>query len=129
LPGNLLDPVDVCVIFGNALDNAIEACANHNSSETMNINIKSSFNNGFLFVKIDNPVAVDLRIVNNSIITTKDNNRFHGIGLSSIKSAVSKYNGRTILSCLNGVFSLEIDFDFNMQPTDKNPCNLNENDI
>jgi len=113
VPGNLLSPVDICMIFGNALDNAIEACAKCQYEENKIITINSSFNNGFLFIKIENPVADEVKIVNNNITSTKPDKRLHGIGLQSIRTAVEKYSGSISLSCSNGVFCLEIDLDFN----------------
>jgi len=114
VPGNLLSPVDICLIFGNALDNAIEACAKCQYEEDKIITINSSFTNGFLFIKIENPVADEVQIINNNITSIKPDKRLHGIGLQSIRTAVEKYSGSTSLSCTNGAFCLDIDLDFNV---------------
>jgi len=115
VPGDLLDPVDVCIIFGNAIDNAIEACAGCLHDDKKQIAIRSFFANGFLMIQITNPVADNLIIVNNTIATTKADKNLHGIGLRSIKTAVEKYYGQMALSCEDGIFALEIDLDFNMK--------------
>jgi len=110
---NILNPVDICIIFGNALDNAIEACANCGDDEKT-ISIRSSLINGFQFINVENPVATNVKIIDNNIVTTKDNKSMHGIGLRSIRTVVEKYNGEMTLSQSNGIFSHEINLDFNM---------------
>jgi len=115
LPENLLNPVDLCIIFGNALDNAIEACAKIELAEKKDISISALYKNGFLFIKIQNPDASDIKIVNNFIETTKDDKHLHGIGLRSIKASIKKFSGEMKLSSSDGIFILEIDLDFNMK--------------
>ena len=112
VPGELLHPIDICLIFGNALDNAIEACAKHLCDEGKIITIKSSYTRGFLFITIENPVTNDIQIVNNTIATTKSDKSSHGMGLHSIRTSVDKYNGEIKLSCENGIFRLEADLEF-----------------
>jgi len=115
MPEDLLRPLDVCIIFGNALDNAIEACANNTSNQKLTIYINSSFKNGFLFIKIENPVVTKVKIVNNVIATTKIEKHLHGMGLRSISASIKKYSGEMKLSQSNGIFCLEIDLDFNIK--------------
>lgn len=117
VPGNLLNPIDICVIFGNALDNAIEACERCPHSDKKAIVISSTFTNGFLFMTIMNPIATDVKIINNAISTTKADKSAHGIGLRSIRTAIEKYSGSMTLSCnadICSIFCLEIELDFNM---------------
>jgi len=114
LPGNFLSTADICIIFGNALDNAIDACAVLSNNDNKTISIKSSHSHGFLFICIKNPVSADIKIKNNNITTTKEDKSSHGIGLHSIRTVVKKYSGNMNISCTNGVFCLEIDLDFNL---------------
>jgi len=115
VPGNLLSPVDICIIFGNALDNAIEACAKLEYEKEKAIAVHSVHRDGFLFIRIENPTAADVHIIDNNIMTTKSNANFSGIGLRSIKIVAEKYFGKVILSYSGGIFCLEIELDFNMQ--------------
>ena len=107
-PADMFSISDVCVIFGNALDNAIEACAKC-SGVDKEIKVHSTMSKGYLFIKIINPVAADVKIVSNAVTTTKTT-AGHGIGLQSIRASVERYGGDMTLSCDNGMFSLEIDF-------------------
>ena len=112
VPGNLIKPVDICAIFGNALDNAIEACKKCVAEYPKTITILSDFNHGFLFIQIKNPSSA-VTIVNNSVITTKENANAHGIGLRSIKTSVDKYSGAMRLSYGESEFCLDIELDLN----------------
>ena len=113
VPEGLLDPVDICAIFGNALDNAVEACAKCPASDGGAISVRAEYTNCILFVTITNPVMGDVRIVGNMAATTKDDVRLHGFGLQSIHRAAAKYSGNVQLSCDNGAFSLKVALDFN----------------
>jgi len=112
IPENLLDPADICVIFGNAIDNAIEACARLPKEEKKVIGIQSSFKKDFLFIIIENPTAEPVQIINNTIATTKENKRSHGIGLRSIRMSAEKYAGVIKLASVDNTFSVAIDLDF-----------------
>jgi len=112
VPENLLNPADICIIFGNSLDNAIEACAKLPAEEQKVITVQSEFSKDFLFIKIENPTANNVQINNNYITTAKENRRAHGIGLQSIKASVAKYSGVMKLTCVNNIFSVAIDLDF-----------------
>ena len=47
-------------------------------------------------LKISNPVDQKPLIVNNRILTTKDNKRIHGIGILNIQRVVEKYSGNVL---------------------------------
>lgn len=104
-----LAPIDLCAILGNALDNAIEACEKLPNAESNVIAVSSELANGYLFLSIVNPVVNDVKIVNNNIATSKGDSIAHGLGLGSIRNAVSKYGGEMRLSCENNLFRLEAD--------------------
>jgi len=113
MPGNLLSTADICIVFGNALDNAIEACAKLPKTEEKVITVKVSQSRKFLFIRITNPVISNVQINNNSIVTTKADKQAHGIGMHSIHTIAKKHSGTVSLSCEDNVFSIEIDFNFN----------------
>lgn len=89
-----IDPIDLCVILSNSLDNSIEACmkiSDYNIPKI--ICIKSYFKELYLIIEISNSTTNKLQYVENKIITTKSDATNHGIGFSNIKAAVEKYNG------------------------------------
>ena len=111
---SLIAPIDICIIFGNALDNALEACGKFPLEQSKIILISSRFENNFLFIRIQNPVIIDIKVIGNKIATTKADANHHGIGLNSIEQAVKKYSGDMQVLCNNNVFTLELDLDLNL---------------
>ena len=111
---NYIKPNDLCIILGNALDNAIEACEKAPKDTNCSITIESVCNNGFMFLKIQNPVFENVEIKNNHISTTKKGKYLHGYGLASIRDTISKYDGTMSLACDNDMFILEIDLSLNI---------------
>ena len=106
---NKINPTDLCVIFGNALDNAIEACEKIKSYESKAIQINCECTGGFMFLTIKNPVSKDIFIHNNTILTSKEDKKSHGFGLLSINRVTKKYDGNLSLSCINKEFTISID--------------------
>ena len=101
--GDFVDALDISTIFGNALDNAIEACKNIPEEERY-ITVKAGEKNGFLVIRIANS-AIDN---NPDCQTTKEDTFLHGFGLKNIKQAVEKYNGECNCQYIAGEFLLNI---------------------
>lgn len=104
-----ISPTDVCVLFGNTLDNAIEACAQFPVEDTKIITISSKTLGGYLWLIIKNPVIENVKIRNNTISTTKKDKSLHGFGLHSLRKLVEKYDGKLQLTCENNVFKTSIE--------------------
>lgn len=102
-----LDDTDLCIIFGNAIDNAIESCGK-NTYDNKIISIKINQQKHLLSILITNPVHQQPIIKNNMIITSKSDTVNHGFGLYSIKQTVKKYDGDFDISCSSNLFSLKI---------------------
>lgn len=115
LPSHSLSPIDLCVIFGNTIDNAIEACERLPMNIDKTIYVRSQCNSGFVFISIENPVERNVKISNNYIETTKAERSAHGYGLYSLNKTVKKYDGDLKLSCENYKFKVEIDLSINKQ--------------
>ncbi len=96
------DPVDLCVIFSNALDNAIEACGKIGGHKV--IDIKMNIQQGYQFISISNPASEE----NNSLQTTKADKIHHGFGINNIRNAVNRHNGTIDINNGNGLFCLNI---------------------
>ncbi|MDB8791087.1 GHKL domain-containing protein [Romboutsia sp. 1001216sp1] len=100
--------IDICAIFANALDNAIEACMNIDNEIEKRIEVKATYINGFAIIKFINTKVNDIKFIDNRIQTSKDDNKIHGIGLASIKYIVSKYDGEAIANYSDNEFILKI---------------------
>ena len=99
---------ELCVIFGNTIDNAIEACKKIDVEIEKIINIICKCNSGFLFLNMSNPVREPIIIKNNLPTTTKDEKSLHGYGLYSLDKVIKKHHGELNLSCSDSTFSLDL---------------------
>ncbi len=87
IPKNLPMPHDdECVIFGNALDNAIEACDKVKENRYINVSVK--YDRDKLICKITNSCV---NKNTQSKVTTKQDEKNHGIGTDNIMKALEKY--------------------------------------
>ncbi|WP_288885326.1 sensor histidine kinase [uncultured Eubacterium sp.] len=89
-----MKPMDICNVFANATDNAIEAAKMVENDTWIKMIIKRTDN--FCIVKLANAVAdkVDVEtIFENTGYTSKEDDIHHGFGLKSIKNTVKKYDG------------------------------------
>jgi hypothetical protein len=107
---------DVCTIFSNSLDNAIEACDKiDNKKIKKKIDIKVKYIKGFCLIKITNTKINKIVSRNNKIITDKKDGFFHGIGLLNIKDVVERYNGELSVDFTDNEFILTIIIPTNMK--------------
>lgn len=109
-PQNPMNTADLCAVFGNIIDNAIESCLNLPKSKNKNIEIFLTQNHDYLFISFINPVLNAVEINDNSVTTTKENKKEHGIGLYSVKKILKKYDGHLSLKCTDTTFTTNIDF-------------------
>lgn len=99
--------IDLCIIFGNLIDNAIEACAKIDNKKDKCIDIEIKQNNNYLSISIINDVEQGI-IPNSNIRTTKKNKLIHGFGLSNVKEIVNKYNGIMRYNIKNDKFIINV---------------------
>lgn len=107
MPPNLkIDAVDACVIFANALDNAIEACERISEGDKF-IDLTLLYRDNNLICKLKNSVDQrTIKIKNQNYQTIKSDKTNHGIGLENIKNVLSKYDGTLKINCENNEFTL-----------------------
>lgn len=88
-----IDPVDLCTILTNFLDNAIEACMKQPEGEPREIQVTIRRVHQFIIIKIANSSIVSPEIRNGKLQTSKKDKNLHGWGIRSVLSAVEKYQG------------------------------------
>ena len=91
--GLQIKPMDMCSIFANALDNAIEA-ASKCEEPFVSFSIKRT--DKFFVIKIVNSAAkkTDIgKLLSTSGYTSKSDKDHHGFGLMNVRRAVEDYNG------------------------------------
>lgn len=102
-----MDDIDICILFGNLLDNAIEGCKRVEKGEK-EINVYIKYNRNRLSCCIKNTSLSDLKKEGDSFLSLKKEKNEHGIGLYNIKNVVLKYEGICKMINENGYFQTNI---------------------
>lgn len=85
-----LSQSDICVLFGNLLDNAIEAAI---QTEDKKIDIQIDKQGQYVYICMKNSISHSVLCENPQLKTSKPNKKYHGFGLRNIKKIVHEYNG------------------------------------
>lgn len=117
IPAGAPAPTDLCVLLGNSIDNAIEACEKLPEDMERKITVECNCSSGFLFLTIRNPIAKPVAICDNRVFTTKKDNALHGFGISSMHKAAKKYDGTVKLDAQGGYFTVNVDLCLPAQTT------------
>ena len=102
---DFIEPLDISTIFGNGLDNAIEA-SEKLPVEQRTILVKTGKIQNFLSIVIQNNCMEESKPAKKR--TTKSSEFLHGFGISNMQKAAGKYDGELITTCENGKFVLKI---------------------
>lgn len=100
------EDMDLCVIFSNALENAIYACGKISDTSQRTITVSASCKNSKLAVSIENN-CLDTFEFDEASFPIVPKREGHGIGLKSIEAVVKKYNGFFACSLEENVFSVK----------------------
>ena len=92
--GLKLEYGDTGVLYGNLLDNAIEACQKVEKGKRY-IHIENKYMDGKMLLVIENSKPP---VVNEKLQTTKQDSYQHGRGIASVRKVVGKYNGTVVFS-------------------------------
>ncbi len=103
--GLMINEVDLCVIIGNLLDNAMDGCGETVETKRF-IRVYIEVLKEQLYIYISNSMADHIRKEGGQYLSTKRGN--HGFGLMRIDRVVKKYNGFLNRQHEEGVFATEI---------------------
>ncbi len=98
---------DICSLFGNAIENAIEAVSQLENPEDRIISFQVREQKGLLLITVDNYFAGDLKMENGLPKSTKSNDGSHGFGVKSIRRVAEKYGGEASVQ-LDELFHLTV---------------------
>lgn len=105
---DFMDTMDICSIFGNALDNAVESVMKVQDKEKRLIHVTVSRQKAFILLRFENYYEEELQYRKGNLETTKREKDFHGYGLKSIGYTVAKYDGTVTIDTENNWFALKI---------------------
>ncbi|MDE6942698.1 MAG: GHKL domain-containing protein [Lachnospiraceae bacterium] len=97
--------IDLCVVIGNLIDNAVEACEKVEPQHQF-IRLYIGILRRQLYISVSNATGEAVRKLDEEYITTKRGN--HGHGLKRINNIVNKYDGYINRKNEPGVFVTEI---------------------
>lgn len=99
---------DLYALFGNILDNAIEAVEQVSDTEMRLITLTVQARQGFLFINAENYYSGQLCFERGLPQTTKADKQYHGFGMRSIQLLTEKYGGDLQVRAEDGIYTLSI---------------------
>lgn len=99
---------ELCIIFGNLLDNAIEACEKVGGRRW--ISVKIEMQKKLFFIQIINTMNEIPQKHGKRFLSTKVNKELHGFGLKSVQRIVDEYKGDILYQIENNKFIVKITF-------------------
>ena len=88
-----MDVMDICTIFGNLLDNAIECELGIQDKKKRLIHLAVYTKKDFLVIQCENYCPDHLEFQDGLPVTTKKDKAYHGYGIKSIRLTADKYGG------------------------------------
>ena len=101
-----IEDIDLCVIIGNLIDNAVESCRKMPEHAERFLRIYLCIRKQQLYISVTNSTGETIRKLDAEYISNKRGD--HGHGLKRIDLVVEKYNGYIRRANEPGVFSTEI---------------------
>ncbi len=105
IPQNF-DSTDLCIIFSNALKNAVEAC--RDLPESKIVFVYGNYQQGVMVLIIKNPTAIKGYAKDIFPKTSKPDKLSHGFGFYNMQHIVNKYDGTIHTLIEDGFFTLSI---------------------
>ncbi len=104
-----MNEVDLYTLFGNAIDNAVEAVMQLPEEKRI-ISLTTNGSGDLFSVNIRNFYSGAVTLSEGLPVTTKGDTDYHGFGMKSIKRIVEKYGGDLSVVADGGVFNLNMLF-------------------
>ena len=99
---------EIYSLFGNALDNALEATSKVEDTSNRMISLKSNTRGGLVVLQIENTCSGPVEMVDGLPKTTKSDSAHHGFGLRSIQRLAEKHGGSMSVREEDGIFKLSV---------------------
>lgn len=108
LPQDLpLSEVDLCAIFANCIDNAIEACRKC-PPESRSLQLSARAEKGIFALRLKNSMAGDLALKDGVLVSTKADKENHGLGMAEIQDIVQSHDGTLRCGQEENCFNLQM---------------------
>ena len=107
---SFMDVMDICTLFGNALDNAIECELSIPDKEKRLIHLEVYAKKDFLVIRCENYCPAPPVFQDGLPMTTKADREYHGYGLKSMRYTAQKYGGTMTVQAKDEWFQLTLLF-------------------
>lgn len=107
---SFLTPVQTYTLFGNIIDNAVEAVQKLPRPENKVIILSCLINGDHLVIEESNYFSGTLRLIDGLPATVKEDSSRHGFGTKSIKYIAEQYGGQLEMRAENDMFFLNVRF-------------------
>lgn len=117
LPKHLpIQPIDLCALFANGMDNAMEACMLLPFSERR-LSVQTRADKGLFVLRICNPTIDHSPLKTNTLPpSSKADRKNHGHGLPSLQEIAMRYGGTFHIARNQGIFELLITIPLTKMP-------------
>lgn len=105
---DFMNSVDLCAVFGNMLDNAVEACEAIEDPRRREILLDVRMVNRMVLIRCTNPYEAPVVQDIDGLRSTKPDPEGHGFGLRSIQTIAAQYGGNADYSHEGGTFRLTV---------------------
>jgi two-component system sensor histidine kinase AgrC len=102
---NIVSDMDLCVIFSNSIENAVNACKRIPRTNDRTLKIVCKNKDDKLFIQITNSCEYTVKLVDDMPVSKEAN---HGLGTKSIAAVAQKYGGVYSFTADNGIFMTSI---------------------
>ncbi len=106
LSDTAISDYDLCSVFGNVIDNALEAVTPLGENRRVAVNIEKQLD--MLYIRCANPFDGELRTRGERLLTSKTDAALHGYGISRVREIAAKHGGEVKITSENGEFIIEI---------------------
>ena len=111
IDGSLFDFLterEIYSLFGNALDNALEAASKVSDPARRMISLKSNSRSGLVVLQVENTYEGNRVAEESGLFPTTKSGGGHGFGLRSIQHIAEKHQGSMSVRAENGIFKLSV---------------------
>ena len=101
-----IDQTDLCVVFGNILENALEACRRVTAGQRF-IKLSSQVIGNKLYIAVDNCFSGEIRLKDGVFLSQKRDEE-SGIGIVSVTAIARKYDGDASFEAADQLFRVAV---------------------
>ena len=99
---------DMYSLFGNALDNAIEATSREPNEAKRIVTLHAAARGNLYSIHMENPCGKQPLFMDGIPVTSKADTDYHGYGMRSMRYLCEKYGGALTAGWENGIFILDM---------------------